>query len=380
MWALQALADEGALDMLTAGEPNLAEMNAAYGTVVDPQRVRIRQAPRVRGAVPGSGRVNDGAAFRGARFQRFCRHVADEYDVLISAYNLCDFGKPAIHFIADFCWDAELRARYDAVPTDGARLIHRETPLRKAYLALARQLREPSGRDLFAGEDMIVANSKWTAGILKDKYGVDCEVVYPPVAGEFPDVPWDQREHGFVCLGRVAHEKRIENVIEIVRRVRQLGHAVNLHLIGPIGRDPYGRMIRSLIEKHREWVIPEGRRVGPEKMWLLSQHRYAISACRVEAFGIAVAEQVKAGCIPFVPDSGGQTEITDHPALQYEDPEDAVQKIDAVLRDEAKQHALREHLRRQAEQFSAERFMQEFRGVVERFQEQQASLSATRTR
>jgi glycosyltransferase involved in cell wall biosynthesis len=139
-------------------------------------------------------------------------------------------------------------------------------------------------------------------------------------------------------------------------------------------------MIRRLVNQHRDWVIPEGRKVGSEKTRLLHRHRYGISACGVEAFGIAVAEQVKAGCIPFVPDSGGQTEIVGDPALCYADPDDAVAKIDAVLRDEAKQHALREHLRRQAEQFSAERFMQEFRGVVERFQQQQASLSATRTR
>jgi len=367
MWGLQALTRDRPVDLLTAGEPDLAEMNAAYGTAVDAQRVRIRQAPPIAEPVPGSRRINAGAALRAGRFQRFCRSAADEYDVLISAYNLCDFGMPAIHFIGDFCWDAELRASYDAVPSDAARLIHRETPLRKAYLALAKQLRKPSGRDLFAGEDTIVANSKWTAGVLKDKYGVECEVVYPPVPGEFPDVPWDEREHGFVCLGRVAHEKRIENVIEIVRRVRQLGHAVHLHLIGPIGDDPYGRKVRTLVEQHRDWIVPDGQRFGAEKAELLSRHRFAIHGRPGEAFGIAVAEQLKAGCIPFVPDSGGQTEIVDHDALCYGDPDDAVARIDGVLRDEARQHTLREHLGPRAEQFSAARFMREFWNVVERF-------------
>jgi len=365
--AMQALhgltADGDTVDLLTAGTPDLHELNTACGTAVDPTALRIRQAP----LLPGLGRVNHAAAIQGARHQRWCRRVAREYDLLISAYNLCDFGAPAIQFIADFAWDAELRAQYEAVPRHGARLIHRATPLRSAYLGLAHRISRPSGRNLFGGADRIIANSRWTANILSSKYGVECEVIYPPVEEPDPGPPWEQREQGFVCLGRIAHEKRIERIIEILSRVRELGHDIHLHLIGPIGNDPYGRMIRRLVNQHRDWVIPEGRKVGSEKTRLLHRHRYGISACGVEAFGIAVAEQVKAGCVPFVPNSGGQTEITDHPALQYEDPEDAVQKIDAVLRQDALQHRLLEHLGSQGQRFSAARFVDELRDVVARF-------------
>ena len=86
---------------------------------------------------------------------------------------------------------------------------------------------------------------------------------------------------------------------------------------------------------------------------------------------------VKAGCIPFVPDSGGQVEIVDEPSLCWRDADDAVAKIDAVLRDEARQRQLAEKLAGHAQRFSAERFMREFRDLVEGFAARSKGLSPT---
>lgn len=55
------------------------------------------------------------------------------------------------------------------------------------------------------------------------------------------------------------------------------------------------------------------------------------------------------------------------PALCWRDVDDAVAKIDAVLRDEARQRQLAQTLAARAGQFSTERFMSEFREVVEGF-------------
>lgn len=363
MWALQALQREGhQADLLTAASPQLEPMNETYGTSVDPASVRIRHAPRWWLLGP----ANDGAAMRGARFSGFCQRLAPEYDLLVSTYNLCDFGRPAIHFVADLSWDPQMYAAHDAAQGRGTRLVHRPTPLRWGYLWTARRLQRRSGRDLFGGEDAIVANSRWTADVIGERYGAQCEVVYPPVPDSFPDVPWDQREHGFVCLGRVSHEKRIERMIKILRGVRSRGHEVHFHILGPIGDDPYGRYIRQLAERE-PWVVPEGQCVGERKERLLTSHRFAIHGRDAEPFGIAVGEQVKAGCIPFVPNSGGQTEIVNDPSLCYDDADDAVAKIDAVLSSEQKQSQLRDTLRHGADRFSAERFMDEFLEAVDRF-------------
>ena len=81
----------------------------------------------------------------------------------------------------------------------------------------------------------------------------------------------------------------------------------------------------------------EGPRAGKEKEKLLTGHRFAVHGRREEAFGIAVAEIVKAGCVTFVPDEGGPPEIVGDAALCYADTADAVQKIDAVLRSDTEQ-------------------------------------------
>ena len=67
----------------------------------------------------------------------------------------------------------------------------------------------------------------------------------------------------------------------------------------------------------------------------------------------------------FVPSEGGQAEIVNHKSLMYDSVEDAVEKIDTVLRKPQQQAELREHLKRQGAKFSTNAFMDDLR-VAER--------------
>jgi glycosyltransferase involved in cell wall biosynthesis len=358
MWGLVALRGLADLSVVTGRPIELDRLNRHCGTdvrredfyeIVTPQWLR-----RLIGHTD---------ALRGAAFGRYLRRATRHADVCISAYNLMDFGKPAIQFIADFSFDDELRREFDPSPPGARSWAHRPGLLRRMYLRLARLIAGHSGYD--GRDDWIIANSQWTADVLKARRGIVCRrVIYPPVACDAPEVPWEQRENGFVCLGRVSHEKRIERMINIVSRVRQLGNDVHLHIIGPIGEDAYGRMIAGKIAEHAAWCFADGSKRGREKFELLARHKYAIHGRDGEAFGIAIAEQVRSGCIPFVPDSGGPVEIVAEPSLCYRDEADAVEKIDAVLRDEARQARLREHLAERAKLFTTERFCEEFRQIV----------------
>lgn len=369
MWALMALSAEGPVDLLTAGCPDLVRMNSVYETSLEEGKIAIRRAQRVHWLGP----LNNASACQGARFQRLCRAVARDYNLLVSAYNLCDFGIPALHFIGDFSWDADVRTEFDIAPRHGGRFIYRDTIFRRWYLALSKWIARPSGRNLFGGEDRIVANSRWSSEILLRGYGVRCDVVYPPVtAPAAGSMAWSEREAGFVCLGRISYEKRIERVVDILSRVRTLGHNIHLHIVGPIGRDPYGDVVRTLVRENAAWVFAEGGVAGEEKWSILHRHRFGIHGRPGEAFGIAIAEQVKAGCIPFVPNSGGQTEIVGHDGLCYADTDDAVRKIDRVLRREALQNELLRHLVGQGRLFGVEQFLAGFREQVQLFLEQRA--------
>jgi hypothetical protein len=217
MWGIQALKDDNSVTLVTAGRvgpKELDDLNAFYGTSLNWGEFRVQEAPHP----PLLSRKVSAAALRGALCQRFCQKVARRFDVLVSAYNVCDFGVPAIHLVCDI-----FREEYDGMSTHGIRRTHRDGALRRAYLCLCRWVANPSGRSLYAGEDVLVANSNWTAGVVTRRLAASrVGVLYPPVVGEFPQLPFAEKECGFVCLGRVSQEKRIEDVIEIAGRLCSL--------------------------------------------------------------------------------------------------------------------------------------------------------------
>ncbi|MGA8103621.1 MAG: glycosyltransferase [Candidatus Acidiferrales bacterium] len=349
MWLIEALKRDCDVTVLTTGGWNLAELNEFYGTQVREDEVKVRIAP-----VPLLPRNVSAAALRGACYQRFALQIAGEYDVRISAYNATDWGLPAIHFIADFCWHRTLREKHDP-PTPG--FIYRDSVLRRSYLRIAKACGRSSGRDVLR-DDVVIANSRWTAERLREYCGVDCAaVVYHPVWTEFPDVPWEEKAQAFVMIGRIAPEKRVERAIAIVDAVRRRGYALRFHLCGQIGDDIYGRRIAHLCREHADWITVEGQVTGKRKAQMLAGCRFGIQAREAEPFGISVAEMVKAGAIVFAPNDGGQAEILDVPDLLFADEAEAVEKVQAVLEQPKLLACMRTHLANRAEAFGAQRFM-----------------------
>ena len=348
MWATDALVKEYRVHLITTGDPDLQSLNALYGTSVPANAVTVIRVPLPRLLAC----THKAAALRGHWHQRYCRRIADRYDVLFSAYNLCDFGRPAIQRIADFSWAPDVRAAADPAST-GSRGFHQTNFLNRLYLGACRMVSPPSGRNLFTN-DLLIANSQWTASILKENYGVrNVRVIYPPVPGDFPDVPWEERAPDFVCLGRLSREKRIETIIDILKRVRAMGHTPKLHIIGGTDGSSYARGVMETAQTEGDWIVWHGEQQGEEKRRLLAKCRYGIHACPFEGFGIAVAEMVRAGCVPFVPATGGAAEIVGHDAaLCWRSPDEAAGTIDGMLRAESAQTAACHALRQQATLFS----------------------------
>ena len=351
MWLIEALKHDFDVTVATTGGWDLDALNAYYGTRVRDEEVRIRIAP-----VPFMLGNLSAAALRGACFQRFARQIAMDYDVRISAYNPTDWGLPAVHFIADFSWHREIRERVHP-PSPG--FIYRDTMLRRLYLKLASAYKMPSNRDVLQ-DDRVIGNSQWTAALLKQFCGVECaSVVYPPVWTEFPEIAWEQKEQAFVMIGRIAPEKQVERAIAILETVRQRGHEIRLHLCGAIGDDLYGKRIANLCRRHADWIIAEGRVSGRRKAEILANCRFGIQTSAAEAFGIAVAEMVKAGAIVFASNEGGQTEVIQHPELLFGDVDEAADRIGTVLSSPERQRAMRAHLAQRAHMFSAGKFIED---------------------
>jgi glycosyltransferase involved in cell wall biosynthesis len=87
-----------------------------------------------------------------------------------------------------------------------------------------------------------------------------------------------------------------------------------MHVLGVSyrqGRD-YPAFLRALAQANSSWVTLHediSRGVLAE---LVARQRYGMHAQIDGDFGMAVAEMLRAGCIPFVHNSGGPPEIVGH--------------------------------------------------------------------
>ncbi len=372
LWTIEALKRDYDVTLISMRDVELERLNAYYGTSLAPGDFSTRRA-----WLPAGLRGTDKfAGLKGRFLLRSVRRAAPEFDVLISSYGPMDFGKPGIQMIADLSfveeWRLELNPSFHAWKS----WFYGKTLAREVYLGVCDGVARVHSRAW--KRNLTLANSRWSAQRLLERYGIPSQVVYPPVAVDFPAVPFSERDCGFVCLGRVAPEKCIHSVISILEQVRHRGHDVHLHILGGIDDSDYARKVRNLAEQFRDWVHLEGWVQGDRKIKLLTGRRFGIHARPNEPFGIAVAEMVQAGCVVFVPKDGGQMEIVDHPALIYSDEAEAVEKIDAVLSGNISPEALLSHLRRSSNTFSVKNFVETMQRIVAEFVRERTSSGVSR--
>jgi glycosyltransferase involved in cell wall biosynthesis len=122
----------------------------------------------------------------------------------------------------------------------------------------------------------------------------------------------------------------------------------------------------------------KGALYGADKADFLTQFRYAIHTRADEPFGITLVEVMKAGCIPFAPDSCGSAEILNHPALLFANEDQAVVTISELLSDADLCQSVRAFLKDRAEHFSTERFCESALTLVSNILEEAPTRSETR--
>lgn len=344
---LHALREEFDLTLVTRGGWDPEALGRLSG--LDLRPVAIRPTPFSHLL---AGR-KAGAIWHGL-FCRWCRRIAADYDLSISLSGCLDWGRPAIHRLSDVLWHPELRARFaEPQPASAAR---------RALQVVGRGVEGRSGRAP-TREDLFLANSRWTAQVSAPFCTRRPVVLYPQVAPVAQPADWTSRSTDFICLGRIAPEKRIETVIEILQCVRTR-FPVRLHLAGPCDTPGYGRAIWELCRCHGEWIVDHGLLEADAKRRLLDSCRFGLSACIRESFGLATAEMMAAGVVPFVPRQGAQAELVEDASLIYHDRDEAVDRILTVLSSTRLETLLHHAVLRRAETFHAPVFARRVREAV----------------
>lgn len=287
---------------------------------------------------------------------REARQRAGDHDVVIGGDNEGDLGGGGIQYVH--------YPMLTPVKRDPGRAWYGRLPLTlRTYHAVAARV--TGYRAARMRTNLTLVNSDFIGTQVRALHGVETVTLYPPVPGNFPVVPWEARRNGFLAVGRLAPEKRLETVIAIIAAVRVTHPDVELHLVGAADDPAYARRVRRVVGDHDGWVFLHEDVDRAELVRLVVQHRWGIHAMPDEHFGIAVAEMVRGGCVVFVPDGGGPAEIVgDAPALRFGSEDDAVGKIRAVLDDTSLQESLRTQLAARQTHFTAERFVDRLREIV----------------
>jgi glycosyltransferase involved in cell wall biosynthesis len=364
-WTLEALKELHEVTVLSWTPVDVDGLNHFFGTQLRRDEFRQAGPPALLRVVVDALVSLDGDPYsvqRYAALMRVARRLRADHDVVITTFNEADLGGPAIQYVHQ-PWCQLQWARLQAA-----------APLRRSLARADFALRPWR---LLAGfsfarmrANLTLVNSDWTGAWVRDAYGVPTVTVHPPIPGCFPATPWEEREPGIVCVGRLTPSKELETALEIAARLRERGAALRLHVAGRSqpGFRSYLEGLRRRAAALGDWVELHEDLARDALLELVGRQRFGLHATRHEPFGIAVAEMARAGCVVLTPRSGGQLEITGgDESLVYDGVEDAVEKLLALLRSPERCSRAREHLLRHARRFDVETFVTRMRELVAGF-------------
>ncbi len=355
-WTLQGLREEAELTLLGLEPPDFAGVNRTFGTDLRASDFDVQTVTDVPSWWPWM--PTQASLVRMMLLMRACRELDRKrrFDRLVCTSNEFDFGRPGIQYV-HYPW------AYLPRPATERTLVHRIPGAVRAYQSLAAAIAPVSARRVRANRTL--ANSQFVRGRYERAWAGEASVVHPPVPGGFPEVAWENRADAFVCVGRLHREQRPLLVLAIVAGLRRGGDQLERRFPGTVSYSEHEAELRDRIAENGDWAkvhVGLSRRAMVEQ---IARQRYGIHAMVEEHFGIAPAELQRAGCITFAHNSGGPVEILggDERVL-FDTAEDAVEKIEAVLRSETRQRELGRAATSRAERFSEERFVDEMRREV----------------
>lgn len=363
-WILEALRGRYEIWLVAWHPADFAKVNEVWGTrlTADDVKVKIayRMMRRIMDAIPlPLAHLRLHLLFRAAiKMQRQFK-----FDLTISCQNEGAFGPGGIQYV-HFPWGFYPRPDHDM------RWYHFSPPLRK-YRKFCERLSGYSKKAML--QNLTLTNSDWTNRKFLETYGVSGQTLTPPIPGGNggAGAAWAEREDAFIVLGRLSPEKQIEKVIGILSAARhRMGRDLKLHIVGSTANTSYASKIGQIAKQEGDWISFTGNVGESEKAEIVGRCRYGIHGMEHEHFGIAVAELQRGGCIVFVPEDGGPAEIVGGiTQLLYRSPEDAVEKVCALLDNTNLQDEIRRHLSARRDIYTAERFVREFRAAADRVSE-----------
>lgn len=215
----------------------------------------------------------------------------------------------------------------------------------------------------------LLTNSTWTARLVKRIFGLDAEVLYPPVDVERLKYDGRPKERIIVTISRLTPEKNLH----LLPRVASSVPEYDWYLVGTMSGSADGEMGRIVYNR----VLREAKRYNSRNFHvlvnlprgvlcdLLQRASFYVHPPFREHFGIAVVEAMSAGAVPIVyRDGGAWTDVVrpiGYERLGYTNLEDIPKVVRDLSAEASKLEGLRERATHYASKFSVGAFREEFK-------------------
>lgn len=171
--------------------------------------------------------------------------------------------------------------------------------------------------------DLVLANSEYTAGWVRERWGRPAQVLPPPVVA---DPPRRDKETLVVSIGRFDRNdtKNHTATIDAFRRFHDRSSADwRLSIVGSLGdSEAERRYLASLRDRAAGYPVDLETNLSRDTLlerlararlyWHSKGLGEDVPPAYREHFGMATVEAMRARCVPVVPDAGGQPEIVGH--------------------------------------------------------------------
>lgn len=218
----------------------------------------------------------------------------------------------------------------------------------------------PFQRSLDCSNKLLLANSRFTANAIRESFGADSKVLYPPIPSTFYSHEQysheKEREDLVITTARFAQDKGVELVPTIASLTNpnikfvMIGLAQDINVVKLVKQK-----IKKLGLQNRVNVITDASR--EEIKGYLGRAKIYLNTNKMEHFGMGIAEAMAMGCLPAVYDWGGAPEFVPD-KYRYYIPSEAARIIEYAAEKWSEKES--QSMQKIAERFSESNFARRF--------------------
>lgn len=221
----------------------------------------------------------------------------------------------------------------------------------------------------------VVCNSQFTKKYIDDEFGVDSEVIYPPV--DIDSFKPETKEKIILTVGRLHPFKKQDRLIKAFSLFSKKHEGWKFHIAGGLLNQDRVYFNRLLFLAKRLPVTIEPNCSFDKLRDLYGRATFYWHAAgygeqekrhpeHFEHFGIAPVESMAAGSIPLLFRGGGLTEIVSDFSTDtsWKTLDELISKTDMLIDNKTRQEGLRKEVMRKAQRFSSEKFCWAIKNLI----------------